>query len=81
MITKIMRLFGKEKLTNIKIQESFKEHPPKFDKMICKWMFYTKYGMFTQPIVVDKNNYLVDGYTTYLMALALKKKYMTVKRV
>ena len=81
MITKSMKILCKEKLTNIKIQENLKKHPPKADKMMCKWIFYTKHGMFSQPIVVDKDNYLIDGYTTYIMAKALKKKYMTVKRV
>lgn len=81
MITKIMKLFGKEKLSNIKIQDEFKKHPPKAEKMAWKWIFYTKYGMFSQPIVLDKDNYLVDGYTTYIMAKALHKRYMSVKRV
>ena len=81
MITKIMKLLGKEKISNIKIKEEFKNNPPKLEKMASKWIFYTKYGMFSQPIVVDKNNILVDGYTTYIMAKALDKKYFPVKRV
>lgn len=81
MLTKVMKLLGKEKLSNIKIQEGFKKHPPRLGKMVIKWIFYTKYGMFSQPIVVNKNNVLIDGYTTYIMAKALNKKYMKVKRV
>lgn len=81
MIEKIMKLLGKEKLNNIKIKKSFKKHPPKPNKMMAKWTFYQIYGTFEQPIVLDRDNYLIDGYTTYIMAITLGKRYMAVRRV
>ena len=81
MIDKILRKFGIEKISNIKIKEGFKKHPPRAKKMLDKWVYYSKFGMFSQPIVLNKENYLIDGYTTYIMAKALRKRYMPVKRV
>lgn len=81
MIDKIMKLIGIENINNIKIAEEFKKNKPKSEKMIYKWNFYQFYGKFEQPIVLDKNNYLIDGYTTYLIAKQLGKKYIKVKRV
>lgn len=81
MIDKIMKLIGIENINNIKIAEEFKKNMPKSEKMIYKWNFYQLYGKFEQPIILDKNNYLIDGYTTYLMAKQLGKKYIKVKRV
>ena len=49
--------------------------------MVAKWIYYWDNDGFSQPIVLDKNNYLVDGYTTYIMAKVLKKKYMPVVRI
>jgi len=80
MISKVMRLLGKEKLSKIKIKESFKQHTPKAEKMAMKLLFYERHGKFSQTIVVDKDNFLVDGYTTYIIAKSLNKKYMPVKR-
>lgn len=81
MLSKILRLFGKEKLSNIKILKEFEEHPPRLEKMVAKWIYYWDNDDFSQPIVLNKNNYLVDGYTTYIIAKILKKKYMPVVRI
>ncbi len=81
IIEKIMRLLEKEKLSNIKIQKSFEKHPPRPEKMIAKWNFYQLYGTFSQSILLDKDNYLIDGYTTYIIASSLDKKYVKVKRM
>lgn len=81
MLEEITKIFGREKLSNIKIQDSFKNHPPKWTKMLDKQAFYIKHGTFEQPIVVDKDNVLIDGYTTYIIAKGLGIRYMSVKRV
>ena len=81
MLEEIMKIFGREKLSNIKIQDSFKKNPSKWTKMLDKQAFYIEHGIFEQPIIVDKNNYLIDGYTTYLIAKELGIKYMPAKRV
>lgn len=83
MIDKIMKLIGYEKLENIKIQEKFKKHPPNAMKMNKRkfYYYYNHHKKFYVPIVVNKNNILVDGYTSYLIAKEYKLKYVPVKRV
>lgn len=76
----ILRVLGMEKLSNITIQEKFKKHPPKWTKMLDKQAFYIEHGKYEQPIVINKNNVLLDGYTTYLLAKQLGIKYMKVER-
>lgn len=39
-----------------------------------------KYQYFKSPIVLTKNNVLVDGYTTYLLAKEKKFDYITILR-
>ncbi len=81
MIDKIMKLLGKENIRNIKIQDGFKKNPPRFKKMLEKMNYYNEYQNFEQPIVVNGDNVLIDGYTTYLIAKQLGIRYMKVKRV
>ena len=50
---KIMRLFGYENINNIKIQEEFKNKPPKYQKMLEKKLYHLQYHKFEQPIVLD----------------------------
>lgn len=69
-----------KKLSNIKIQESFKQHPPAEWKMNYKVYYYLIHGKFEQPIVINKDGYLIDGYTTYLICKKKNKKYVKVKR-
>lgn len=58
------------KLKDIKIKEEFKKTPPGDRKMKHKWFYYRKTGNLESPIVIDKEGYLVDGYTSYLIAEA-----------
>ena len=81
MIKQILRILNKENINNIKIKKGFLDTPPKRDKMIEKWVFYTATGKFKDEIVIDNNNYLIDGYTSYLMAKTLDLKYVSVKRI
>lgn len=81
MLEEIMKIFGREKLSNIKIQDSFKRNPPKYEKILEKIAYYNTYQNFEQPIVVDKDNMLIDGYTTYLIAKKLGMRYVKVKRI
>ena len=46
-----------------------------------KWFFYRGNGRLESDIIVDKNGYLVDGYTSYLIAKEYGKKIVKVKRV
>lgn len=77
---KILRIFGYENIRNIKIQEAFKNSPPRTIKFIAKLMYYQAYKRFEQPIVLNKNGYLIDGYTTYLISKGMGKKYVKVVR-
>ena len=69
-----------KRLKNIKIKESFIEHPPKKAKMNYKISYYLITGKFEQPIIIDKNGYLIDGYTTYLICKRKNKKFVRVIR-
>lgn len=69
-----------KKLSNIKIKDSFIKHPPKKKKMDYKISYYLITGEFEQPIVINKEGYLIDGYTTYLICKNRNKKYVRVVR-
>ena len=75
----ISKLWGYKKLSDIEIPRKFKMNPPKKDKMYERERYYKLTGKFLVPIVL-KENLLVDGYTTYLLAKKLNKKYVKVKR-
>lgn len=81
MLDKIMELLGKENINNIKIPKEFKEHLPTAHKMAFKRAYYIINNKFEQPIVLDKNNVLVDGYTTYLIEKERGTKYVQVERL
>lgn len=70
-----------KKLKNIKISKEFKMKYPKTLKLISKMEYYLRNNKFEQPIVINKDNVLVDGYTSYIIAQMLNKKYVRVKRV
>lgn len=53
----------------IKIPKKFTK--PRKEKLDNRIKFYNKYKYFEVPIIIDPNNTLVDGYTSYLIA----KKY------
>ena len=58
------------KVKDINIKDSFKKTQPNRQKMKEKWFFYRGTGRLESDIIVDKNGYLVDGYTSYLIAEA-----------
>lgn len=69
------------KLEDIKIKEDFKRTPPNNYKMKEKWNYYRKTGSLESDIVIDENGYLIDGYTSYLIAKAdsIKKLDVIIK--
>ena len=69
-----------KKLRNIKIKDSFIEHPPRKEKMNYKISYYLITGKFEQPSVINKEGVLIDGYTTYLICKSRNKKYVRVVR-
>ena len=66
------------KIDNIKILKVFKT--PKQEKINSRRKYYKKYKYFRSMIVLNKNNYLLDGYTTYLLAKEAGFDYITVLR-
>ena len=66
------------KIDNIKILKVFKT--PNQEKINSRRKYYKKYKYFRSMIVLNKNNYLLDGYTTYLLAKEMKFDYITVLR-
>jgi hypothetical protein len=55
-------------LDDIKIPENFKRVKPKKDKLKERIAYYEKTGEFFAPIVLNKDNVLLDGYISYLIA-------------
>ena len=68
------------KLNKIKIKESFKKTQPAEWKMNLRWEYYRKTGELHSPIVINERGYLVDGYTSYLIAKAEGIKKVEVIR-
>lgn len=66
------------KLSKIKIPNKFKRTYPKPEKMLKKYKFFLKYKNFESRIVINKQNILIDGYTSYLIAKAFGFKKVTV---
>lgn len=56
------------KIDDIKIYPCFEAHPPKPEKMEQKKWDYAQHGLQNADIVLDSRNYLIDGYTYYLIA-------------
>lgn len=55
-------------LADIVVPKSFLDTYPSPEKMTKRIKELKKYGKFTNIIEVDRNNVLVDGYTTYVLA-------------
>lgn len=66
------------KISNIKIQENYKE--PDCRRMQLRKQYYEKHKYFRATIVLDNDNNLVDGYTTYLLAKEMNFDYITIVR-
>lgn len=63
-------------IEKIIIKNDFKKHKPKREKMIIRKMYFMKHDEFYSPIVLDENNVLVDGYTSYLIAKEFKFQWV-----
>jgi len=64
---------------DIKIKDEFIKRPPSKKKMSQKWKYYRETGKLNSPIILDENLYLVDGYTSYLIAVADGIKTVDIK--
>lgn len=66
------------KMSNIKIKKNFKR--PQKTKLNQRRKYYNKYKYFRSTIILDNKNYLIDGYTTYLLAKEFNFDYITILR-
>ena len=66
------------KIDNIKIRKDFKK--PRAQKLKQRRKYYEKYNYFRSTIVLSQDNYLLDGYTTYLLAKEMKFDFITIVR-
>lgn len=73
MINNLLKYINRKtkiiKVSDIKIPKDFRKPNP--GKMKNRIGYYNTYKQFAVPIIVDKDNNLIDGYTSYLIA----KKY------
>lgn len=67
------------KISNIHIFPCFQETPPDPEKLKEKEDYYNKTGMFQSQIVLDANDYLIDGFCSYLLAVEHGIEYVPVK--
>lgn len=66
------------RIDNIKIDRKFKNLNNY--KFYMRKQYYLKHKYFRSMIILDENNYLLDGYTTYLLAKEMGFDYITVLR-
>lgn len=79
MLDFIMKLFGYENIKNIKIQKEYTL--PRVKKLLCKATFYQTTGQFLDKVIVNDENILLDGYTTYILNKWLENKYIKVVKI
>ena len=57
------------RLKDIKIYPCFRETPPSEEKMARKRQYMEESGAFQSSVIVNGENYLIDGFTSYLLAM------------
>lgn len=55
-------------IDDIKIYPCFHEHLPKPEKMEQKEQYFAETGVLQSEIVIDSNGFLLDGFTSFLIA-------------
>ena len=73
------RKVGNMRIDNIKLFPCFTEHPPKPEKMEHKDRYYQEHGFFESEIILDSSGYLIDGYTSYLLAVRYGVSHVPVR--
>lgn len=56
------------KIDDIKIYPCFAAHSPKAEKMEQKEQYFAETGLLQSQIILDGNGYLINGFTSYLLA-------------
>lgn len=76
-----MKFYREVRLDMIKVPQKFLVHTPKVYKMRRARNFFTKYGVLKERILIDKDNNLVDGFTSLLVAHENKLEKVEIVRV
>lgn len=74
----VLRLQGYVRLNEIKIPSYYTR--PEQEKLEKKKDFYKRYKTLPQ-IIINENEYLVDGFCTYFLAAVWNWDYVKVRRV
>ena len=67
------------KTNEIRIFPCFVAHPPKPEKMERKNLYYQAHGSFESEIILDGAGNLIDGYTSYLLAVQYGISHVSVR--
>lgn len=67
------------KTDEIRIFPCFAEHPPKPEKMESKNRYYQENASFESEIILDGAGNLIDGYTSYLLAIRYGVSHVPVR--
>lgn len=68
------------RLSDIVVPKHMAATPPKESKMNKVRAFYKEHNCVDKPIVVNKDNLLLDGYIRYLVRLENNAEYITVEK-
>lgn len=66
-------------INDIQIYPCYEEHPPKPEKMERKVRYFEQTGHFQSEIILDKDGYLIDGYTSYLLAQQQGMRHVLIR--
>ncbi len=67
------------KTDEIRIFPCFAAHSPKPEKMEGKDLYYQAHGSFESEIILDGTGNLIDGYTSYLLAVRYGVNHVPVR--
>ena len=74
----VYKHISRKNFDKIKISKSFREHPPRREKLrICEYIFVAHHRL--SPIIVNENYTLIDGYCAYLLAKEYEYRGLRLK--
>lgn len=73
-LRQVVGVMNEVPVETIKVHEYMAHSRPAQDKLIARIKEYHKDGYFKTPVSVDKDGYLKDGYTAYLVAKMMNEK-------
>lgn len=67
------------RIDDIKIFPCFAEHSPKAEKLEQKEQYFMETGLLQSQIILDSRGNLIDGYTSYLLAVKYGLQSVSVR--